>query len=108
MVSIALEAADNAFLQDGQMKDAFESCGDGFICVALGLEEIDCGVLNVTETSVFRDRRWGDFGSEAGQTGESFCGFEAALSELGVREGTQKDGSVGLAACRTTALAPAL
>lgn len=103
---MALEAADKPFLQDGQMKEADEPCGGGSACVDLDLEEMDWGVLKVTGTRVLRDNGWGDSGSEAGHTGESFCGFQAAPSELGVRDGTQKDGSVGLEACQVAALAP--
>ena len=55
-------------------------------------------MLKETVTRVFRDSGCGALGSDAGQTGESFCGFEAAASAFGVSDGTQKDGRFGLEA----------
>lgn len=55
-------------------------------------------VEKVTVTRVLRDSGWVSFGEEAGQRGCSFWGFVGGEWVEGVREGTQKEGRVGLAA----------
>ena len=52
-------------------------------------------VVKDTEIRVFRLREWGVEGEEEGQTGCRALGAEAGL-EVGVREGTQKEGRLGL------------
>jgi len=58
-------------------------------------------VENVSVMRVFRDRGWVSVGEEAGQRGCSFWGLdvEGRWEVEGVREGTQKEGRVGFAAC---------
>ena len=60
-------------------------------------------LLNVMGTSVFRERGCVFFSEDAGHTGDRFKGFADTFPFVeGVREGTQKEGRVCLAACVRT------
>ena len=66
--------------------------------VAVSLSEVV--VLNLTEMRVLRERGWDVVVEEAGQRGWSLRGLEGLLWVVeGVREGTQKEGRVGLEDC---------
>lgn len=94
MVSIALRPLQRAFLQEGHIREVGGS-GDT-------PELVDDEMVKVTGMRVFSESGWGDVSDEAGQKGWSLGGFVAdevcVVVEEGVKEGTQKEGSVGLEA----------
>lgn len=75
-------------------------CASVDVDVEVVLEAVSLSMLveKVTVTRVLRDSGWVSLGEEAGQRGCSFWGFVGGQWVEGVREGTQKEGRVGLAA----------
>ena len=75
-------------------------CASVDVDVEVVLEAVSLSMLveKLTVTRVLRDSGWVPFGEEAGQRGCSFWGFVGGEWVEGVREGTQKEGRVGLAA----------
>lgn len=90
MASIALSVFESTFLQAGQMRVGTSEEGS-----------LDSAVVNFMETRDLRENGW-EFVDEEGHIGESLEALSVeALTltlEEGVREGTQKDGRVGLEA----------
>jgi hypothetical protein len=71
------------------------------VCASVDVDVEVASVLpveKVTVTRVLRDSGWVSLGEEAGQSGCSFWGLVGVEWVEGVREGTQKEGRVGLAA----------
>ena len=87
IVSMALRPLLKPFLQAGHMR---LEVSPSFA----GLDESE-DVLKVIGIRVLRDKGCVDVGEEPGQNGWSLTAVVAALVELGVRDGTQKDGRDG-------------
>lgn len=89
MASIALSVFESTFLQAGQMRVGTSDEGS-----------LDSAVVKLMETRDLRENGWGFV--DEGHIGESLEALSVeALTltlEEGVREGTQKDGRVGLEA----------
>ena len=85
MVNIALRVLVRAFLQAGHKNvGAFAEC------------PADSAVVKLIEINVLRERGWTSVDDEAGQKGKSLVGLDEFLVVVGVRDGTQNEGRVGL------------
>ena len=96
MVSMALRPLERAFLQEGHIREGEGSEGEGLEDTLMVLDD---EVVKVTGIRVFSESGWGDVSEEAGQKGWSLGGFVddevCVVVKEGVKEGTQKEGSVG-------------
>lgn len=96
---MALRPLERAFLHEGHIREGGGSEGDGLGDV---LELLEDEVVKVIGMRVFSESGWGDVSDEAGHEGWTLGFFVpdkvCVVVDEGVKEGTQKEGSVGLEA----------